>query len=226
VRALSSKPVLVLVNATGSRPSPASRPRASKFWGRDWAWVDEVYGTATGSDHGCPWGWARIIKISEPQRPTVEAEYKIPQNEESDCDQWEPRPRTSYSAHNPTLTPRIAFSTWHSGGLQAVSIQRPKRPNQLAEFLPEPLETVVSEDPRLSSDPDTGNGEKVVMWSYPIIKDGLIYVVDLRNGLYILDYDGPFEKEVDRIIFLEGNSNLGNALCFEPVGEPPDYCED
>ena len=53
------------------------------------------------------------------------------------------------------------------------------------------------EDPRLSSDPDTGRNEKVVMWSYPIIQDGLIYVVDLRNGLYVLEYKGPFEKQIE-----------------------------
>jgi hypothetical protein len=29
--------------------------------------------------------------------------------------------------------------------------------------------------------------------SYPIIQDGLIYVVGLKNGLYILDYEGPHE---------------------------------
>jgi hypothetical protein len=224
-----ANPQLRLVTENSGRPfwpGPGAHS-AVKFWGRDWVWVsDEVYGTATAAGHGCPWGWARIIKIGEPERPTVEAEYRLPQNDESACDEWEPRPRTSYSAHNPTLTPRIAFSTWHSGGLQAISIQRPKQPYQLAEFMPEPLDTVHLEDPRLSSDPDTGRGEKVVMWSYPVIKDGLIYVVDLRNGLYILDYDGPFEKEVERTTFLEGNSNLGHALCFEPVGSAPDYCDD
>jgi hypothetical protein len=224
----ANNPQLRLVTENASRPTwpgPGTHS-AVKFWGRDWVWVsDEVYGTATGGAHGCPWGWARIIKISEPERPTVEAEYKLPENDESTCGDWNP-PQTSYSAHNPTLTPRIAFSTWHSGGLQAASIQRPKQPSQLAEYFPEPLETVALEDPRLSSDPDTGRNEKVVMWSYPIIKDGLIYVADLRNGLYILKYEGPFQKEVDKITFLEGNSNLGYALCFEPVGEEPDYCED
>ena len=53
------------------------------------------------------------------------------------------------------------------------------------------------------------------MWSYPIIRDGLIYVVDVRNGLYILRYDGPFEADVAGISFLEGNSNLGDALALE-----------
>jgi hypothetical protein len=197
---------------------------AIKLWGRDWAWVsDEVYGTATGPGHGCPWGWARMIDISNPKAPTVKAEYKVPENDPSTCAAWNP-PRTSYSAHNPTLTPHIAFSTWHSSGLQAVSIRNPTAPYRLAQFTPRPLDSVMLEDPRLSSDPDTGRNEKVVMWSYPIIKDGLIYVIDLRNGLYVLKYRGPFEDEVRRIRFLEGNSNQGNALCYEPVIRAPRYC--
>jgi hypothetical protein len=152
------------------------------------------------------------------------AEYRLPENDPSTCATWNP-PHTSYSAHNPTLTPHVAFSTWHSGGFQAVSIQRAHKPYQLAEFFPEPLAEVMLEDPGLSSDPDTGRHEKVVMWSYPIIKDGLIYVVDLRNGLYVLRYRGAFEREVSRIGFLEGNSNQGDALCFEPVGSAPSYCD-
>ena len=80
------------------------------------------------------------------------------------------------------------------------------------------------EDPRLSSDPDTGRSEKVVMWSYAIVKDGLIYVVDLRNGLYVLKYTGAFSDEVKRVRYLDGNSNQGDALCFEPVGRPSRSC--
>ena len=204
-------------------PGPGAHS-AVKFWGRDWVYVsDEVYGTATGAGHGCPWGWARMIDISDPTAPTVEAEYRVPENDPSTCADWNP-PRTSYSAHNPTLTPHIAFSTWHSGGFQAISIQNARRPYRLAQYFPEPLDEVMLEDPRLSSDPDTGRNEKVVMWSYPIIKDGLIYVVDLRNGLYVLKYTGAFEKEVQRITFLEGNSNQGDALCYEPVGSAPGHC--
>jgi hypothetical protein len=200
-----------------SWPGPGAHS-AVKLWGRDWAYVsDEVYGTATGPGHGCPWGWARMVDISDPSEPTVEAEYRLPENDPDTCDAWNP-PRTSYSAHNPTLTPNIVFTTWHSGGFQAIGIRNPRQPRQLGEFFPEPLPSVGLEDPRLSSDPDTGRNEKVVMWSYPIIKDGLIYVVDLRNGLYVLDYNGRFEGEVESIEFLEGNSNQGDALRFEPVG--------
>ena len=55
------------------------------------------------------------------------------------------------------------------------------------------------------------------MWSYPVVADGLIYVVDLRNGLYVLRYTGPGADDVAEISFLEGNSNLGDALRFDPI---------
>ena len=71
----------------------------------------------------------------------------------------------------------------------------------LGELRPEPLATVTNEDPGLGGDP-------VEMWSYPVIKDGLIYVIDVRNGLYILRYRGHHEEQVTEETFLEGNSNL------------------
>ena len=87
---------------------------------------------------------------------------------------------------------------------------------------------VGTEDPRLSGEVvDEGEriDQKVVMWSYPVIQDGLIYTVDLRNGLYILKYNGPYSHEVDSVGFLEGNSNQGDALCYEPVpGAPAPDC--
>ena len=48
-------------------------------------------------------------------------------------------------------------------------------------------------------------------WSYPIIRNGLIYFVDIRNGLYIVRYTGPGKRAVGRIRLLEGNSNIGDA---------------
>jgi hypothetical protein len=64
---------------------------------------------------------------------------------------------------------------------------------------------VALEDPALSRGPN-----KVVMWSFPIIRNGLIYVVDIRNGLYVLRYRGRHHESVDEIRFLEGNSNRGD----------------
>jgi hypothetical protein len=201
-------------------PGPGAHS-AIKLWGRDWVYVaDEVYGEALRAlgGHGCPWGWARMIDIADPTRPVVKAEYKLPQNNASFCQTDVPRPFSSYSAHNPTATPNLVITSWHSGGLQAIDVSDPANPTQAAEFVPglsQRPTVVLQEDPVLSSGQD-----KVVMWSYPIIKDGLIYVIDIRNGLYILKYQGPHEAEVSSTTFLEGNSNQGDALRFEPVPPP------
>ncbi|MDP9067718.1 MAG: hypothetical protein M3N53_05125 [Actinomycetota bacterium] len=183
---------------------------AAPLFGSDYVLVtDEVYGEALRplDSGGCPWGWARMLDTSDPEKPKVVAEYKLPQNDPDYCKSDVPRPSSSYAAHNPTLTENLAFVTWHSGGLQAIDVSDPAKPAQAAEFKPQPEPVVLQEDPALSAGQD-----KVVMWSFPVIQDGLIYVVDLRNGLYILDYKGPFEKEVARVNFLEGNSNLGDAV--------------
>jgi hypothetical protein len=186
--------------------------------------TDEVYGDLVtpiaGGEHGCPWGWIRTLDVEDLAKPSVTAEYRLPENDEAYCQQLlEGSPAntlaTSYSAHNPTLTPDLAFISWHSAGLQVVDISDPDAPTFAGQFKPEPLPFVVTEDPALSLGLD-----KVVMWSYPVIADGLVYVVDVRNGLYILEWTGEHADEIAEIDFLEGNSNLGDALRYDPVTAP------
>ena len=45
------------------------------------------------------------------------------------------------------------------------------------------------------------------MWCYPVVQNGLIYVVDIDLGLYILRYTGPHAAEVAQAAFVEGNSS-------------------
>ena len=176
--------------------------------------TDEVYAYVPGllNDHGCPWGWVRFINASNQAKPVVVSEYRLPWNNEEYCSAVSPlrNSTASFASHNPTLTENLAILTWHSGGLQAIDTTNPSAPTGAAQFFPAPLPAVQTEDPILSSGQD-----KVVMWSYPVIRDGLIYVVDVRNGLYILKYKGPHQEEVDRIKFLDGNSNTGDIQRLE-----------
>lgn len=129
--------------------------------------TDEVYGDALDvfGPHGCPWGWARTIDISNETAPQLTAEYRVEQNEPGYCqteDGSDPANTTftSYSAHNPTLTPDLAFVPWHSAGLETTDISDPEQPTRAGKFKSEPLSSVATEDPALSM----GN-DKVVMWS-------------------------------------------------------------
>jgi LVIVD repeat len=180
--------------------------------------TDEIYGTFTDPTFGCPWGWSRLIDVADPAHPAITSEYKITQDTQAFCGSPADDPATeqftSYSSHNPTVLPDLAFIDWHSGGLQAIDISDPGHLAQAGWFSPRPLDSVATEDPALSRGPN-----KVVLWSYPIIRNGLIYVMDIRNGLYILRYTGPRFQQAAGIHFFEGNSNLGDAVRLAgPIG--------
>jgi len=190
---------------TWENPNPGHS--AVPFPGRPFSLItDEVYGTFTDPSFGCPWGWVHTLQVAQPRRPRIMGEYRIPENScpaPTQADQE----RGAYTSHNPTLTRNLALITWHSGGFQAIDIEDPAHMQQGGWFSPTPLAAVANEDPALSM-----GTNKVVMWSFPIVDDGLIYVIDLRNGLYILRYTGPRSGEVAGLTFLEGNSNLGDAV--------------
>jgi LVIVD repeat-containing protein len=179
---------------------------------------DEVYGAGFGAGpfigfnvlKGCPWGWARLVDASDPARPSIVSQLKVvPYNDPARCSEFSSTQQNgaSFSSHNPTLTEHLAVLTWHSAGVRVASTADPRRPTPVAAFRPDPLTAVATEDPALSA-----GTEKVVMWSYPVIKDGLIYVVDIRNGLYVLRYRGPYGVELGCQSFLEGNSTVRSKL--------------
>jgi hypothetical protein len=198
--------------------------------------TDEIYGTFTSDEFGCRWGWMRTIDVADVAHPTIKGEYMIVEDQPSFCgsvgDSAVAEQFRSFSSHNPTVLRNLALIAWHAGGMQAIDIADASHPTQAGSFKPTPIPVVATEDPGLSQGPATTVAElenpdvtnpdfqtKVVFWSYPIIKDGLIYVIDVRNGLYVLKYRGRHHEEVERIRFLEGNSNLGDARRLDRVDD-------
>lgn len=164
--------------------------------------LDQAFGFALS---GCPWGWVRMIDINNEAAPKLVQEVTTPQNT---CDGVDVPTENfnSFASHNPTLLPDLAIIDWHSAGVQALDLTDPTHVTRVGTYNATPEAVVVTEDPSLT------NGDfKTAMWSYPIIRSGLIYVVDVRNGVYVLRYNGPHADEVNGVTFLEGNSNLGDA---------------
>jgi hypothetical protein len=225
-----AKPKISLITPVNNRAywDNQGAHSAVKIPGRPYVFTtEEIYGKLgyAGTQafgralSGCPWGWARVISIADPTHPAVVSQYKIDKNQQTSCtaptspgyiNVMAEDSFSSYASHNPTLLPDLALVTWHSGGLRAVDLSDPTKPSGAGFFLPTPNAFSVTPDPAL--EPGSNN---VIAWSYPIIRNGLIYYIDIRNGLYIVRYNGEHSREVRNVRFLEGNSNLGDAYRLE-----------
>lgn len=158
--------------------------------------TEEVYPPPYSA--GCPWGDLRTVDIRNPAKPVLVGEFELPENAMASC--AELPTATAYTAHNATVTRDLALVSWYAGGLQAIDVSDPARPTQLAELRPTQDFAVEYEDVVLAD-------KQVEMWSYPIVKDGLIYVVDVRNGMYVVEYTGTYADQL-QVDFREGNSNV------------------
>ncbi len=159
--------------------------------------TDERY-PGTG---GCPYGAAHLVDVSDPAHPRATAAMAIAENDPGLCPGAAPG---TWTSHNPTLTANLALVSWYSGGLQVFDISDAAHPVSLVQLRPAGIQAHAG-DPALGS-------TATMTWSYPIIRDGLIYVADVNQGLLVLRYRGPHEQEVSGLAFAEGNSNLTQAL--------------
>ena len=113
-----------------------------------------------------------------------------------------------FSAHDETATCGLVLASWYGSGLQAFARKGGRSAPRVSSFVPTPLSSVQAENPDILG---------VTMHSQPMISGGLIYVVDIRNGLYVLSYRGPHHREVSGAGYLSGNSNLTQGGRSLPV---------
>ena len=220
-----------------SPPDYGNTHSAVKVPGQDLAIVgDEVYG---GGD-GCPYGKMRVVTLgSATERPAQIGAFGLAENEPANCDKQAGSlaapapvgvlkntirnanglpPDGTFSMHNQTVIPGYVFTSWYGGGMRIVDISAPSAPVEVGAFVPKPLTTV-----RTNSD-SVGPAQRgragflddwlVESWSYPVLRNGLIYITDIRSGLYILRpaAGAPFASAVASTEFAEGNSNVGDIL--------------
>jgi hypothetical protein len=175
---------------------------------------------------GCPFGWLRMVDLSVENAPRLTGgEFKLREN---DCATSQ-KLNGTFSSHNQTVFPDVALVPWYGGGLRAVDISNPAAPVESGAFVPKPSFVPdynrVARDERLYFNktapykgvmPWTG-----AMWSYPVVRNGLVYVVDIDLGLYVLRYTGKHAKEVSQAAFVEGNSAPARYTKKAPVIRRP-----
>jgi hypothetical protein len=175
--------------------------------------TDERYPAPYGQ--GCPYGTAHVVDVSSQSKPAALAEIGIPENSPAQCATV---PASTWTSHNPTMTANLALVSWYSGGLQVIGLDDPAHPQRLAELRPSGVHPTLRDLQLGTSDAMT--------WSYPVINQGLVYVVDINQGLLVLRYAGPRQDEIGGLGFAEGNSNLvaAGAAAASPTPAPsPTY---
>ncbi|HEV3125153.1 MAG TPA: hypothetical protein VG266_11310 [Candidatus Dormibacteraeota bacterium] len=170
--------------------------------------TDERYPPPGGL--GCPFGSGHLVDVADPAHPRLVSTLRVAENDPQRCAAVA---HQTWSTHNATLTPSLALISWYSAGFQVFDISAPGQPVQLAEIRP----TGVNPKER-----DTALGFGATLtWSTPVIHDGLIFVVDQNQGMFIFRYRGPHQDEVQRLGFAEGNSNQTAVLGAIPVATSP-----
>jgi hypothetical protein len=143
----------------------------------------------------CPFSPIYVVSIADPARPHVVATLALPENR---CDGL-PAGDAVYNPHNPLVVGNLAFVSWYSAGVQVLDVSDPLQPERVAQFVPG-VEGAA---------PFSYIGTYPVQtWSYPILRDGLFYVVDIQSGLYILRYTGPGADEISAVPHAEGNVTI------------------
>ena len=166
---------------------------------------------------GCPFGWMRMADISIESAPRLVAggEFRL---QENDCARSRELNGT-FTSHNQTLFPSLALLPWYGGGLRAVDIAEPSKLSETGAFVPKPAFEPDFRDTRLYF--RTGERWTGAMWSYPVVQNGLIYIVDIDLGLFVLRYTGKGANEVKQAPFVEGNSAPSRYSTKDPVIKRP-----
>jgi len=145
----------------------------------------------------CPFSPVFVVGAADPVRPHIVASVALPENRCGDL----PADDAIFSAHNALVVADVAFVTWFGGGVQALDVSDPTTPERVAQFVP--AGEGAAEASYVGTYP-------VQIWSYPLLDDGLLYVVDIQSGLYVLRYIGPGA---------EGVAAAGRAAANVAVGE-------
>ncbi|MBI3360835.1 MAG: hypothetical protein HY023_06970, partial [Chloroflexi bacterium] len=157
--------------------------------------TDPRYVLLTQEVYECPFAGVMIADVANEARPQIVGRFELPENDPA-CDGL-PQADAVFTAHNPLVVGNLVFLTWYGGGLQVLDLSDVTQPRRVGLFVPN------GEGAAARSYVGT---YPVQMWSYPILREGLIYAADIQSGLYILEYTGPGAEEVKKVALAEGNA--------------------
>ncbi len=107
-----------------------------KIKGRDYVIaMDETM----GADARAPWGWARIIDVTEEEYPLQVSTIRLAAAEEQYADQTD-QDGAIYGSHyigvDDPFDTALAFFSWYAAGLRAWDVRDPYQPKEIGYYIP------------------------------------------------------------------------------------------
>ena len=183
--------VRVLRDAQGFAPAPAISAHTAL------PLANPRYVLVTEEVYPCPFAGLFVADVQTPARPQIISRFRLPEAAPPCAGRSEPS--AVFTAHNPLLVGDLAFITWYGGGLQVLDFRDPAHPVRVGQYVPDGAGAAGSS--YLGS-------YAVQLWSFPILREGLLYVSDIQSGLHILRYTGPGAAEVNIVPLAEGNVSV------------------
>lgn len=150
--------------------------------------MDETFTT-----NRCPWGWARVIDITEEQYPLQISTFRLEVNQRRNCEETL-RDNAMYSSHylgvDSVENTTMVFFTWYSSGLRVVDIRDPYDPTEIGSYIPGARTDTVFQD----DSPSRFQNNKVD-YTYSFVRyrpeTGHIWFNSVFNGFQIVELKSP-----------------------------------
>ena len=122
------------------------------------------------------WGEMRIFSIEKPGQPRLLSEFATKNTRRSNVK----APRL-YTVHNAEVVGRDqVFVSWYSDGVRWVEIANPRKPKELARWVP-----------RAGRDPHGFIPNEPIVWGvYPMPDGEVVLATDINSGLWVLEARG------------------------------------
>jgi hypothetical protein len=133
---------------------------------------------AVGSGSRASWTFQRVFDTSSLERPQLLSTFAT----ESAVPGKDGRVATDgvYSVHNAVVQGDLEYASWYSDGVRVVDLADPRRPREVAWFVPPP-----SSPRQTAATAQNGRRDMPAVWGvYPW--KGLVLASDMNSGLWIL----------------------------------------
>jgi hypothetical protein len=202
-----------LIGQTPYRPEDGYRGAHSGWFNEDetlFVQNDEAM-QAVGSGSQASWTFQRVFDTSSLAQPRLLSTFAT----ESAVPGADGRVATDgvYSVHNAVIEGDLEYASWYSDGVRVVDLADPRRPREVAWFVPPP-----SSARQTAATARTGRRDMPVVWGVHPWK-GLVLASDMNSGLWVfrVTLDG---KEGGQGGSASAGGGSGQAPAPAPAGEP------